>query len=162
MTEIRIGDAEREAAVAALGEHYAAGRLTKEEYDERAEQAWAARASSALTPLFVDLPAPHWNRPTMASTTSTGPSYNRRPARGATGQVRRAGFHLPLLPMLAIFVGVALLIGHFWVFWLLLGLFWWSGRAFRQARRSEWRARCSDVPGWVQDLHHQARSRRGW
>ena len=35
--ELRIGDAEREAAVTALGEHYAAGRLTKEEYDERAD-----------------------------------------------------------------------------------------------------------------------------
>ena len=33
--ELRIGDAEREAAVTALGEHYAAGRLTKDEYDER-------------------------------------------------------------------------------------------------------------------------------
>jgi Flp pilus assembly protein TadB len=56
--ELRIGDAEREAAVAALGEHYAAGRLTKEEYDERSAKAWAARTSSALWPLFADLPRP--------------------------------------------------------------------------------------------------------
>ena len=35
--ELRIGDDDREAAVTALGEHYAAGRLTKEEYDERAD-----------------------------------------------------------------------------------------------------------------------------
>jgi hypothetical protein len=151
--EIRIGDAEREAAVAALGEHYAAGRLTKEEYDERAERAWAARVSSTLTPLFADLPAPHWNRPTMASTMASAPS-SRRPA----GSPRRAGFHLPLLPMLAIFVGVALLVGHFWVFWVLLGLYWWAGRSFRQARRREWRTRYGDVPGWVQDWHRQGRS----
>jgi hypothetical protein len=54
--ELRIGDAEREAAIAALGEHYAAGRLTKEEYDERSARAWTARTGSALWPLFADLP----------------------------------------------------------------------------------------------------------
>ena len=31
---LRIGDAEREAAAQALGEHYAVGRLTRDEYDE--------------------------------------------------------------------------------------------------------------------------------
>ena len=50
--EMRISDAEREAAATALGEHYAAGRLTKEEYDERAAVAYAAthrlRAAAAV------------------------------------------------------------------------------------------------------------------
>jgi hypothetical protein len=55
--ELRIGDREREAAVDALGEHYAAGRLTREEYDERADAAWQARTGSALAPLFADLPS---------------------------------------------------------------------------------------------------------
>ena len=66
MTELRIGDADREAAVRALGEHYAAGRLTKEEFDERADPAWAAKTGSALQPLFADLPraqASHPRRP---------------------------------------------------------------------------------------------------
>lgn len=53
---VRLGDAEREAAVAALGEHYAAGRITKEEYDERSDQVWAARFPADLRPLFADLP----------------------------------------------------------------------------------------------------------
>ena len=66
--QVRIGDAEREAAVTALGEHYAAGRLTKEEFDERSEAAWTARTSGDLAPLFGDLPrlqapAPHRPRP---------------------------------------------------------------------------------------------------
>ena len=56
--EMRIGDEEREAAVSALGVHYAAGRLTKEEYDERAERAFAARTHAQLLPLFADLPRP--------------------------------------------------------------------------------------------------------
>lgn len=54
--ELRIADSEREGAVRVLGEHYAAGRLTKEEFDERADAAWAAKTASGLWPLFVDLP----------------------------------------------------------------------------------------------------------
>ncbi|MFW6205450.1 MAG: DUF1707 SHOCT-like domain-containing protein [Actinomycetota bacterium] len=56
MAQLRIGDAERDAAVAALGEHYAAGRLTREEFDERAGRATAARFDADLAPLFADLP----------------------------------------------------------------------------------------------------------
>ena len=57
--DLRIGDAERDAAVAALGEHFAAGRLDAQEYDDRTSAAWAARSAGALAPLFADLPAPH-------------------------------------------------------------------------------------------------------
>ena len=57
----RIADRDREAAVQALGEHYATGRLDKAEYDERSELAWAARTTSDVAPLFTDLPAPHGN-----------------------------------------------------------------------------------------------------
>ena len=57
----RITDGDREAAVQALGEHYATGRLDKAEYDERAERAWVARTDHDVTALFADLPAPHGN-----------------------------------------------------------------------------------------------------
>jgi len=94
--ELRIGDAERESAVSALGEHYAAGRLTKEEYDERADRAMAARTSAQLFPLFADLP-----RLQGAA----------RPMPGAVPQVtvhgRRA--HPGRLPVLLIVLGVLLL-----------------------------------------------------
>jgi hypothetical protein len=55
-TPIRIGDAERDQAVSDLGDHFAAGRLDREEFDERADQAMQARFSTDLTPLFADLP----------------------------------------------------------------------------------------------------------
>ena len=55
-SQVRIGDAERDSAVAALGEHFVAGRLTKEELDERADAAWSARTSADLAVLFRDLP----------------------------------------------------------------------------------------------------------
>ena len=54
----RVGDAERDAAVSALGEHFAAGRLTKDEFDERSGRAWSARYAGDLDELFTDLPQP--------------------------------------------------------------------------------------------------------
>lgn len=60
---LRIGDAEREAAVRELGEHYAAGRLDAAEYEERTTAAYAARTADDLAPLFADLPR---QEPTVA------------------------------------------------------------------------------------------------
>ena len=53
---LRLSDAERDQAVAALGEHYAAGRLTAEEHSDRTDRAYAARTGADLRPLFADLP----------------------------------------------------------------------------------------------------------
>lgn len=55
--EPRIGDAEREAANARLGDHFAAGRLDHEEYDERLDAIWSARTRADLDQVFWDLPA---------------------------------------------------------------------------------------------------------
>lgn len=55
-TPVRIGDAERDRAVSTLGDHFAAGRLDREEFDTRIDQAMAARYDSDLRPLFADLP----------------------------------------------------------------------------------------------------------
>lgn len=53
---IRIGDQEREEAVAQLGKHYEAGRLTAEEHQERVGEALQAKTDADLTALFRDLP----------------------------------------------------------------------------------------------------------
>jgi hypothetical protein len=58
-TDLRIGDADREAAVAALGDHLSAGRLTIDEYGERTAKATSARTYAQLLDLFTDLPSPH-------------------------------------------------------------------------------------------------------
>jgi len=55
--EIRIGNAERDAAIKALDEHLSAGRLDLDEYGERYAKATVARTQSDLSELFVDLPA---------------------------------------------------------------------------------------------------------
>lgn len=53
---VRIGDAERDEVLAALQEHLSAGRLTVEEYEERAAAVVAARYAEDLRELLADLP----------------------------------------------------------------------------------------------------------
>ncbi|WP_278315378.1 DUF1707 SHOCT-like domain-containing protein [Lolliginicoccus levis] len=55
--EVRIGHAERQAALDALAEHFSEGRLTLPEFDERTARAAAALTRAELEPLFDDLPA---------------------------------------------------------------------------------------------------------
>lgn len=60
---LRIGDAERDQAVAVLSEHFVAGRLTQDEFEERSDQATRARYTDDLSPLFADLPDPAASQP---------------------------------------------------------------------------------------------------
>src|ERR1700736_1182732 len=53
---VRIGDADREAIAAQLREHYADGRLTLEELNERLDQTFAAKTRADLNTVMRDLP----------------------------------------------------------------------------------------------------------
>jgi hypothetical protein len=53
---LRVGDQEREATVAALGRHFAEGRLTSLEHEERTALALTARTVDDLDRLLADLP----------------------------------------------------------------------------------------------------------
>jgi DUF1707 SHOCT-like domain len=53
---LRIGDAEREATAASLREHYAHGRLTIDEFQQRLDAAFAARTDLDLANVTNDLP----------------------------------------------------------------------------------------------------------
>lgn len=109
-TSLRIGDAERDAAISALAEHYAAGRLSQEEYDERTDQALSARTDAGLRPLFVDLPP-----------RGTAQHPEEGPSR------RRAWRPLRLLPFLVLAVAlVAVLPGPPWPLFVL-GWLWFFG-----------------------------------
>ncbi len=55
--DVRIGNAERSEALDLLGEHFALGRLTLSEFDERSAMASAAGTRGDLDVLFTDLPA---------------------------------------------------------------------------------------------------------
>ncbi|TDC48520.1 DUF1707 domain-containing protein [Actinomadura sp. KC345] len=56
--EIRIGDAERDAVMVAMHDHFAAGRLDRGELDERMEGVLSAKTRGDLRALVRDLPAP--------------------------------------------------------------------------------------------------------
>lgn len=58
-SDIRIGDAEREEALRALGEHMSAGRLELDEYGDRSALVTTAKTRGDLLALFADLPLPH-------------------------------------------------------------------------------------------------------
>ncbi len=56
-SEMRVGDAEREATAAELREHFTSGRLTLEELNERLDKAFAAKTRGDLDALMRDLPS---------------------------------------------------------------------------------------------------------
>ena len=55
---IRTSDADREAVTARLRDHYAEGRLTRDELDERISAALNARTFGELRRVLADLPEP--------------------------------------------------------------------------------------------------------
>jgi hypothetical protein len=79
---MRVGDAEREAAAAELREHYASGRLTLEELNERVDKVFAARTRGDLNALMTDLPSA---RPGWSSAGATGASGGSAQPGGAPG-----------------------------------------------------------------------------
>ena len=92
--DLRIGDAERERAASELADHYAAGRLDREEHAERLDRVWAARTPADLEPVFADLPGHAPPAPTRARPVSP----RRRPRLPA-----------PLLVLLVVLGAVAVL-----------------------------------------------------
>jgi hypothetical protein len=61
---LRIGDEERNKAVALLSDHMAEGRLTQSEFNDRLGLILSARTTDDLEPVFLDLPGPNPGRPT--------------------------------------------------------------------------------------------------
>ena len=123
--QTRIGDADRERAMADLAGHYADGRLDHEEYDERLDAIWTARTRADLAVLFSDMPRPQ--APQVVRTPAS-----RRPAG------RR--FRLPLLPVLALLIGLSILSeAPLWL--LIFPLMFFMGR-----RRAGCAPRCRCPP----------------
>ncbi len=55
---MRVSDADREAVTTRLRDHYAEGRLTQDELDERVSAALSAKTFGDLRTLTTDLPGP--------------------------------------------------------------------------------------------------------
>ena len=105
---MRVSDADRDRALAELSEHYQAGRLTTEEFEDRTDHALQARTSADLAALFTDLPR------RQGPVTSSAPSIPASPGRSWPARV-------PVVPVaiLAVVAVLALLGGHpFHLAWL--------------------------------------------
>jgi hypothetical protein len=103
-----VSDADRDAALSELGEHFQAGRLTAAELDERAGRAISARTGKDLADLMTDLPT--------ASTAlqRTGSGTDVRADAGDAGPRRRSGLWTPITAVVAlagIWLVLATLIG---------------------------------------------------
>ncbi len=55
--DLRVSDQERDRAAQELREHFAAGRISQDELNERVHAAYAARTQQQLRALLSDLPA---------------------------------------------------------------------------------------------------------
>lgn len=134
---IRIGDAERQSALTALGEHMTAGRLDIDEYGDRTAQVSAAKTRADLLALFADLPAPH---PSFGAEPRPEPPHAAQPVPlpPSSVRVRLASVSLPAAVAIAV---VLLVVAHLgpWVFLLplfvvLFGRAMW-GDAWKHERR---------------------------
>jgi hypothetical protein len=77
--DLRIGDADREAAAASMREHYAQGRLTLEEFNQRLDAVFAATTQSELRRVISDLP--HVATPSRALPVAAAGNYRERARR---------------------------------------------------------------------------------
>jgi hypothetical protein len=103
--DLRVSDAERDAVVTELGEHFQQGRLDQAEFDERVTQALAARTESDLSGPLTDLPS-------LRETPSAPQPRTWAP---------RLPFFVPLLFVTILFAGSATNGRHGgWVLWPLL------------------------------------------
>ena len=104
---IRASDADREHVTARLREHFAAGRLTSDELDERISAALKAKTHGELRQLMADLPEP----------APAAPRAARRPYPVAPCAVHRRGPRpLPVI-MLILLTALRFPGGH----WLFFG-----------------------------------------
>ncbi len=120
-SELRVSDAERQATADQLKAHFTAGRLDMDEYDERLQQAFGARARRDLDDLVKDLPP-----------TSPAAAQPRRP--------RPVFVFAPVLIAIAVLAllttAVGLAHGFFFPWWIIPVGFFLLSRHWR--RRWHW------------------------
>ena len=121
--EIRVGTAEREQALNVLGEHFAAGRLTLSEFDERSAVVAKATTRGELDTVFSDLPAPGSDAPAKAS--------NAKPTTEKEGRDWR-DIATALTPIVAL---VLFFVFKTWLFFLLIPAVWIILGADRKRQR---------------------------
>jgi hypothetical protein len=93
---VRVGDADRDAIAAQLREHYAVGRLTLDELNERLDQTFAAKTTTDLYAVMRDLP--HVPQPAPGPLVgSTGPGWD-----SGSGYSRRSRPFAAFVPVMGL------------------------------------------------------------
>jgi len=150
---MRVSDAEREAAAAELQEHFASGRLSQDELDERLSAAFAAKTRADLNELFTDLPSSAgqgagWAGASARSGAQEGGNAQRAAVGRGIGRLVAATVMLWLLFIVGILgvfgigtgrpIGIVLLVAAFALLRRLLFMIFgrrMRGRCGRGARR---------------------------
>ena len=118
---IRASDADRDAVLTALSEHFQAGRLTSDEFDERSGAALSARTLGDLDGLMTDLPGPARTAPPsdpapMPAQPPMPSSFDRR-----LPQVRAMPGVAALLVVAVVALGLGAAQGHgAWHIWWII------------------------------------------
>lgn len=153
--DIRVSDADRERVAERLREHYAAGRLTSDELDERLSAALSAKTAGDLRAVMTDLPEPD---PAGVAGGAGAPGaigpqgWQTPPWRGYSRPIvafRRGPRILPLV-LIALVVAIAMP-GAGWMFFgfLRVALLVWlvmtvlgmiAARRFRRHARRYWQS----------------------
>ena len=81
---MRVGNAERDRALAVLGDHMRAGRLTPDEYSSRSSRVLSAATGSDLNAVFFDLPGGFGAAAPGTSAAEVTPAASGYPASGPT------------------------------------------------------------------------------
>jgi hypothetical protein len=128
----RASDAEREQAIGAIKAAFVQGRLTRNELDVRAGQAFTARTWADLAALTADLPAGLTStQPVHQPPVRGRPKANKVATREARGLIAPALFAASLAVAFGGSVNVALLLA-------VVGMVYFTAWLVPRARMPEW------------------------
>jgi len=125
---LRIGDADREAVAGSLREHYAHGRLTLDEFQERLDATFAAKTDNDLGRITSDLPHPvvygnPWPPAQRAVGRQRGSGWQRsggwQSGSGSSRPPRRSAL-LAFANLIWLLVAIALVVSVFGIFGVLM------------------------------------------
>ena len=167
---IRISDADRERVTARLREHFAEGRLTQDELDERVTAALSAKTFGDLRGFMADLPEPgSFGSGQFGSGTFGSGQFGSGPIGPQPGPVQQGWNARPvycrrgprILPLVLVILFAALIlppVGWAAFAFLKIALLAWlvmaiagiitAGRFRRRARRSAKSGYGDRWPGW--------------